>query len=484
MSAAIAKISNYMRLSESLAGSTLLAFSNGASDVITAIVAADGDSDDLVMGSLFGASIFTCTVCLGIIILSTKNSTVTGLEKIRFPAIFISYLFTIGLLIVLAAQSLGYLYLGLILVGIYIIYLIVTEYQEHQIKNQSIALLSSQLIQLDSKADLLTEDDQLLKRSISQQIEDHKKRPRKYSGSFSKDEWAETLENLPSDSPAYAVLIAKVNCQIHETWSERNIVLKGLYLLEIVLHFFIRLTLPPVDSPLFFRAQQYIYPFTSIFFVLYSKDLLTTDIDIFSKSIPVWAIGLAVAACLTLLIALTSRHSFKPTPRWLFLLITAALGIMWMDFIVGVIVDIIKFVQLWTNASDLFLGMTFLGIGNSVVDLFVDYTLAKKGYQTMAITGIFCGQMFNLLIGFGLSALHRGIKDGGLKFHIFNWNEILHDKSATMVFSIWVSGIVMLLSTWTIIKLKNNTLTKPFGIAFIAGYLVFLAFMTGLEVFW
>ena len=60
MSAAIAKIANYMRLSETLAGSTLLAFSNGASDVITAIIAPEGDNDNRIIGSLFGAGAMSC----------------------------------------------------------------------------------------------------------------------------------------------------------------------------------------------------------------------------------------------------------------------------------------------------------------------------------------------------------------------------------------------------------------------------------------
>lgn len=484
MSAAIAKIANYMRLSESLAGATLLAFSNGASDVITALVAADGDSDDLVMGSLFGASIFTCTVCLGTIILASKNSTVTGLEKIRFPAIFSTYLVTVAILMVLAAQNLSYLYLGLIFIAIYIGYIIIVEYQERKIKNQSIAMLSSQLMEIEARPDELTDEDHQLKRTISQQIEDIKKQPRRYSGSFSKDEWAQTLDNLSPDSPPYVLIIAKVNHQIHETWSNRNPILKGLYLFEIVLHFVVRLSLPPVDNPMLFRAKQYIYPFTSIFFILATKQILTDNLDINGTQLPVWAIGLCISVALTIFIALTSRNTFKPTPRWLFLALTTLMGIVWMDSIVGLIVDIIKFVQLWSNASDLFLGMTFLGIGNSVVDLFVDFTLAKKGYQTMAITGIFCGQMFNLLVGFGLSAIHRGLKDRKLSFHIFDWSQVLKEKSATMVFSIWTACALVLILYWITVRLMRNTLNKAVGIAVIVGYALFLAFMTVLEVSW
>ena len=58
-----------MKLTEAMAGATLLAFSNGATDIITTVVASGSeDTDDLAVGALFGASTFALTVILAFVI--------------------------------------------------------------------------------------------------------------------------------------------------------------------------------------------------------------------------------------------------------------------------------------------------------------------------------------------------------------------------------------------------------------------------------
>lgn len=65
-------LAKYLKLSEALAGVTLLAFSNGAGDVITAIVASSSDEGiSYNIGSLFGAGLFVLTI---VIALTIKNS--------------------------------------------------------------------------------------------------------------------------------------------------------------------------------------------------------------------------------------------------------------------------------------------------------------------------------------------------------------------------------------------------------------------------
>jgi len=54
-----------------------------------------------------------------------------------------------------------------------------------------------------------------------------------------------------------------------------------------------------------------------------------------------------------------------------------------------------------------FLGLTFLAWGNSLGDLFANSALSKKGYGVMAVTGCFAGQLFNLLIGFGIALIRN-----------------------------------------------------------------------------
>ena len=65
---AIEKLTGYLKLSEQFAGVTLLAFSNGATDIVTAIVASDDEGDYLAIGSIFGAALFAITVIIAVVV--------------------------------------------------------------------------------------------------------------------------------------------------------------------------------------------------------------------------------------------------------------------------------------------------------------------------------------------------------------------------------------------------------------------------------
>ena len=81
ISAAIGKIAGYMKLTEAMAGATLLAFSNGATDIITTVVASGSeDSDDLAVGALFGASTFALTVILAVVIWARPGKVINDVN--------------------------------------------------------------------------------------------------------------------------------------------------------------------------------------------------------------------------------------------------------------------------------------------------------------------------------------------------------------------------------------------------------------------
>ena len=74
---AVVYLAKYFKLSEALAGVTLLAFSNGAGDVITAIVASSSDEGiSYNIGSLFGAGLFVVTVVIALTIKNSPNEIV------------------------------------------------------------------------------------------------------------------------------------------------------------------------------------------------------------------------------------------------------------------------------------------------------------------------------------------------------------------------------------------------------------------------
>jgi len=71
---AIVYLSRFLQLSEALAGVTLLAFANGAGDVITAIVAS-GSKDGISynVGALYGAGFFVLTLVVALTIINSDT---------------------------------------------------------------------------------------------------------------------------------------------------------------------------------------------------------------------------------------------------------------------------------------------------------------------------------------------------------------------------------------------------------------------------
>ena len=64
LASAISKLSTYMKISEAVAGATLLALANGACDILTIILASGKKNDYLAAGVLFGANLFLISAVL------------------------------------------------------------------------------------------------------------------------------------------------------------------------------------------------------------------------------------------------------------------------------------------------------------------------------------------------------------------------------------------------------------------------------------
>lgn len=74
----ISKLAKYMKLSEAVAGATLLAFANGVTDILTVVLASHKSNNDLAIGVLFGANLFLATLVLGAIVLTTRDKLIDG----------------------------------------------------------------------------------------------------------------------------------------------------------------------------------------------------------------------------------------------------------------------------------------------------------------------------------------------------------------------------------------------------------------------
>ncbi len=131
---AIVYLSEYLKLSDALAGVTLLAFSNGAGDVITAIVASDSkEGVSYNVGALYGAGLFVISLIISLTIKNSPNPIVVE------PAVIWR---DIGFYILAALFTLFFAYQGkitiissVLMLGLYVVYVIVVLIQDSMQKD-------------------------------------------------------------------------------------------------------------------------------------------------------------------------------------------------------------------------------------------------------------------------------------------------------------------------------------------------------------
>jgi Ca2+/Na+ antiporter len=131
------------------------------------------------------------------------------------------------------------------------------------------------------------------------------------------------------------------------------------------------------------------------------------------------------------------------------------------------------------------MGMTVLGISNSFVDLFIDRALAIQGFEILAITGIFAGQMFNFLFGFGVSSLMKFFRSTGnnpLRFKLYSIDAIYRDKDPMLTFNILLASLVALVFLLVMVFVGKFSFGKKVAYTGFAWYLVVLVVMFTIEI--
>lgn len=125
---AISKIAKHLKFSETVAGATLVAFANGVPDIMTSIISSISGEDpeginELAIGSLMGANIFTYTcVFLGVVWMS-PNREVTGLDKSNIHNDLLFILGSLTLFVVAGTLKVHLMGFGLLMFAVYGLYL-------------------------------------------------------------------------------------------------------------------------------------------------------------------------------------------------------------------------------------------------------------------------------------------------------------------------------------------------------------------------
>ena len=309
LSTAISKIVEIFNINQNIAAATLLAFSNGAPDVISSLVAFDeAKGISFSICSLIGSGLFVTSFVLGSVVFKGKNILV---NSNMFNREVIIYLISLFHVIFISLKESITLLDSLIFILIYLINIIFTFVQGRKINEkkaninnvlseenkliideilndgeQKISNNNNPSYKLGKEIELITKRNsandyyqeylnvplEQKQTSINEQIIDEVKEDilnslkeqRLYSDKSYSESWNENM------------MIAKINIKkkffyYKETkWSETSFISKIFYLvIDLPLTFLRELTIPISETKHLNNNSYYIFPFTDFIFLSY-----------------------------------------------------------------------------------------------------------------------------------------------------------------------------------------------------------------------
>jgi solute carrier family 24 (sodium/potassium/calcium exchanger), member 6 len=105
-----------------------------------------------------------------------------------------------------------------------------------------------------------------------------------------------------------------------------------------------------------------------------------------------------------------------------------------MYILLELLIDMLNTIGLVFDLESSFLGFTVIAIGNALPDALNTIAFSKQGQAILAISGAYNGQLFGLLIGFGLGTLKNYLKTKTAQpFKIFDTTRIGNNFVGIMV---------------------------------------------------
>jgi Ca2+/Na+ antiporter len=464
LSPALSRLSSKLGISETLAGVTLLAFANGAPDVISSFAAGEGiEGVPLVVGAIFGAGLFVMAVVSGIVILTTKKLRVL---QDAFVRDIVFYLIATLYLILLGWIGKIHFIMAFGFIIMYAVYVYVVVKQE---KQQSEDSLDGDLKKMESLKD---EEESFYPHEGAAKGNGRPSQFKRRKPHESDDDIEDTESELIPESEfnkhkKKAEVIKEVDPWIRiNEWKDTF-----MKYFEIPFNFIRDITIPVVEEERWNKMYMVVYPITLLWFWLYSTGYFSGYYDGFW--IGVFTLPFQLLA--SYLVWKDIDEFEKPPETPIYTLFSLLNSVLWINLVAGFVVSFLEYMGVITKLPVTFLGMTVLAWGNSIGDVFADKALAEVGLGLTAITGAFAGPLFNLLVGFGSHLIREtlGAEDGAIKFEIFDFSEKSINEGGLLALMILGSSIAFLVITLLYAHLNRYNLQRNFAIFMIAFYGVF-----------
>ncbi|CBY07759.1 unnamed protein product [Oikopleura dioica] len=436
----LTKISSQLKLSENVAGVTLVAFGNGAPDIFSAIASfgAGGEVAKLAIGSLIGAGLFVTSVVAGACMITTPFSPaarpllrdvifylwslywllqclykgrIEMFDAVGFIVLYIIYVTTVGLggrfgKILGLTKAKGFTY---------------DDVNDDTVEEAKDSLPASKFA---SARNTMTLDGETRSRSNTATLGIAKNRIRALSN----------VSGQVGGTPRPTILSVQQSNEVifktrrdylkemltpwdPEEWEEGGIISKILAVFMAPLYLIAKLTVPVVgedeketwNRPLAY-SQAVSYPW--LWYILlqqYGEPNFGAECDANDEN----CIGgtnraIVPAAISVFFVALLFITTFKKplsTPSSAYFLFTIPgflAGMLWVFVLANEVVGLLTALGFFWKINNVVMGLTFLAWANSIGDLVADLGLSRIGKAGTAVAACFGSPLLNLLVGTGI----------------------------------------------------------------------------------
>lgn len=386
----LSAISTTLKLSHNVAGVTFLAFGNGAPDIFSALVAfSDPHTAGLAFGALFGAGVLVTTAVAGGIALLRPFTAASRpfLRDITFymAAVFLTFTALYRGRVTLA-WALGYL--GLYAFYVATVVLCTWIYRWQRRRSLAASMPATPEMLSDSEEE---EEDRVSSTTASYDY---------------REEYQPLLFYQESTAQILVQALNPLDCR---KWRNKPVYWRVLKVLKLPVELLLLLTVPLVDPDK--EDRNWKRPLNCLQLAVSPLVLVLTlqsgayGVYEIGGLFPVWGVVVIAGTAAAAVTFFATSNSEPPRLHWVFAFLGFLTSALWINAAATEVVNILRSLGVVFRLSNTVLGLTLLAWGNSIGDVFSDFTLARQGYPRMAFSACFGGIIFNVLVGVGLGCL-------------------------------------------------------------------------------
>ncbi|KAL6437559.1 hypothetical protein ACFW04_004181 [Cataglyphis niger] len=409
---ALAVMASVMRLSDNIAGVTILAFGNGAPDIFTSLVSR-GEGEIIMFTELIGAGVFVTSMIAGSVAIIKPFKV--SLKSLMRDASF--YIVSVCWINYIVWDEMVHFWEAVSFILVYVLFIVVViimqiyDTKEEKLKTRIPSVpdpdvLHTYLANIDTSPTIPKIPARSrafglrakLDIAVATEIERSKIR-----GDLVK--WSPEISDYVSARPIglFREFFYDINPISREDWKNSSGLFKIILIIRSPVMFLLQLFIPVVDptaekrgwSKLLNCFQLCVTPTVALY--------LLNVWQMTFGNVPIVPLFLVVGTVIGTIVFLTTHVDHVPKYHNIFAFLGFFCAMVTVYLVATEVIAVLQCIGYACSISDAMLGITFLAWGNSIGDLISNVAIARRGFPRMGYAACFGGPMFNTLLGLGLT---------------------------------------------------------------------------------